>query len=252
MPNPKRQRDEAVTPTGPAWAEPYVPEIGRNWTEWHLRTMRGLAGDLAGRNPAWHWVWYDQLLHPAPSGADERTFFAVWPQPMGVTGICACVHFTSWDRTDAHFRRVAGAPLRVAAYPGLWRGGDMIWSFGCHWDLYSRWAEEGSLAAVWRLDAASSFAHVGYPYRTFAPDLARDRAEAMRAGWGWTCRSAMLMDLAYDAHPIPVLPWTDDRDVWQEGAAICWDGAEDDLPWPSPRMTAPRMVPFLPEQEVRR
>lgn len=243
-----------VAPGDPPWAQPYVPAIGQDWHEHAERTMRGMMADLGARLRGWGSVWWTEFRHPTPSGSDANTWVAVWPGLMGQTGLQACMHFRGWDRQDVHGRKVRGAPVRIAVYPGLWRKRDIMWSFGCRWDTYAHWCEDHALAGAWLLDAGLAF-H-GVPSLLLTPDgdrlvrEARKRADEMRQ-CGWMTRSAMLQSLADDRWPNGFLRELNsdrlgypDRDVWAEAQAMCWREAEDDLPWPA--FEKPRPKPLRP------
>lgn len=239
----------------PSWASPYVPGSVPDWKLWHEPTVRGMMADLSAVHPCWDAVWWRGARRLAPSGADEHTWYAVWPHPLGQTDTHPCVHFCSWKRADEHGNRVAGAPLRIAAYPGLWRDGSFIWSFCCHWQSYAAWRAPLALERAWAAAAACSCCGAQEALPLDGEEhAALAVAEGMRSGLGWTKRSAILAALPDDGpneyirslvQPVGTRQWADFRDarIAERAERLCWERAEDDLPW------RPAAVPIVEADE---
>ena len=235
----------------PAWAVPYVPEVGRDWREWHEPTMRGMMADLGARHPGWTAHWWTDLECPSPAGADDRTWTAVCDRPVA-GDVRACVHFSSWDHRDDNGNKTKGAPVRIAAYPGGWRDGRQF-TLGCAWQSYTDWCAPRALERVWRLAVGWLFPAHGRLLGLAYPDLMPKSDEALRwlrADHGWTTRTAMLAAmlaapgerLCVDAEPWPNqfvrrltsragAAW-DDAMAAKDAETRCWAQATDDLPWP--------------------
>ena len=240
----------AVLDDDPPWAEVYVPQVGHDWREWWSRTHCGMSEDPQLRHPGWDAIWWTNLRHPSPAGADNATWFQVWQKPLAGTDVHPCAQFSSWNHTDDHWRATAGAPLRIAVNAGLWCGADMTWSMGCFWRPYVDWCLPRSLESVWRVAVQRQF------HYDFAPlvgeEVVRARANEIKSERGWTRRSTMLAFLAGDRHgnaylrdlngpgrgPNASVAW----DVLRNAEQLCWQEAEDDLPWPGfvPAPSKPR------------
>lgn len=231
------------TTTAPAWATPHVPGSVPDWRLWHEPTMRGMMADLGARHPGWTAVWWPDLRSPAPSGADDRTWFAVWAEPLAGTNLRPCIQFSSWDFCDASLHRVAGAPLRIAATPALWMGGYVRWRFGTYWHAYEEWSAPGALEHEW-----GQAARVRPFQRRWLPadeeEAAQERATALRRERRWASRSAILAWaadwVADDTGTVRPRPQARQMGAYEayrslhieeRAEAICWESAEDDLPW---------------------
>lgn len=237
----------------PAWAVPYVPGSVPDWRDWHGPTMRGMAADPALRHAGWDVVSWTQLRRPSPSGSDRDTWFAVHHQPLPGSDVYPCMHFSGWDHVDGHGRATKGAPLRIAVYPGLWRDCDAIWSFDCYWAPYTDWCVSGVLERVWASAARRvHFGSHGPLVLDGEEGAARKRSEVMRRDWGWTRRSVILVALPNDApndfvrnlnRSLSGKAWEDFQAarVQERAEHLCWQQAEDDLPWLE---FAPTETPF--------
>ena len=238
----------------PGWAVPYSAaaayEAGEGWREHYGRAARGMSEDPLLSWPGWDKVWWTQLRHPSPAGADHDRWFAVHRDPLPQTDIRPCCRFSGWGYEDAHGHHVVGAPLRIAVYPGLWRDGDMLWSMGCHWAPYTEWSQPHSLERVWRSAVGGSFRDPFGPWSGDEEAVER-KADQLRTSCGFTHRSAMLRFVTESGYPNDLC-----RDLAGHGGnlteqiragvilraaeALCWERAVDDLPWPE---FAPAAIP---------
>lgn len=239
-----------ILPIGaePAWAEPYdaarAYAAGEGWREHRRRTHMGMAADPALARDGWDTIWWSQLRRPSASGSDQDTWFAVWPKPLPGTDTHPCMHFGGWDRADAHGHNVRGAPLRIAVNPGLWRDCNKVWSFGCYWQTYAAWCAPRALERTWAVAARRvDWGNCGPLYLDGEEDAARTLADELRVKRSWTRRSAILATLPADApndfarnltRPLGGHTWEDFQAIRVQERAefLCWEQAEDDLPWP--------------------
>lgn len=234
----------APRPADPAWAVPHVPEPGHDRREWHVQTMRGMFEDPALAHDGWDRVWHTELRQTSASGADDRTWFAVNRQALPGTNVHPCMHFCGWDHADDHGHKVKGAPLQLCVYAALWREATVPWTMGCHWATYTEWTQPRVLERVWAVAArCTDFGDFGPLPLDGEEDAALKLSADLRAKRGWTRRSAILAALPDDApnaflrnlnRPRPGLSWEDYQDVrvLERAEHLCWEQAEDDLPWP--------------------
>lgn len=230
----------AVAPGDPPWAEVYVPQLGSDWHEWAERTHGGMSEDHRLHHPGWDVVWWTNLRYPSPAGADNGTWFQVWREPLAGTDVHPCMQFSSWDHADDHGHHTQDAPLRIAARTGLWRGADMPWSMGTHWQTYTEWCRPGALERVWRSAVQWQFSYGFSPL--VSERTVSARADQLKAERGWTRKSTMLAFLARDRHGNDYLRdlngpgcgrnATVEWDVLRSVEQLCWREARDDLPWP--------------------
>lgn len=235
-----------ATAGDPSWAVPYDAtrafEAGEGWREHAERAARGMLLDPALEHAGWTRRWWEQLRHPSPAGADRNTWFQVSIAPLPHTDVYPCCQFSGWQRQDNHGHRVTGAPLQIAVYPGLWRKHDMPWSMGCYWAPYTRWTGARALERIWREAVQWSFHDQFGPWEGDEKRAEREAAE-LRERFGWHRRSAMLLWLATSEHLNSYVRDMAGHDgpgveriragvIRQAAEHLCWQRAEDDLPWP--------------------
>ena len=229
----------------PSWAVPYdatrAHEAGEGWREHAERAARGMFLDPTLEHPGWTRRWWEQLRHPSPAGADRNTWFQVSIAPLPHTDVYPCCQFSGWERRGQSGHRTEGAPLSIAVSPGLWRAHDMPWSMGCYWAPYTDWIRPHSLERVWRLAVQWSF-HDDFGPWPGDEGAAERTADELREQFGWLRRSSMLAHLAgsehHNAYTRGLAGGGPGREqirasvILQAAEALCWQRAEDDLPWP--------------------
>lgn len=220
--------------------------------------MRGMMADLGPRHPGWTAHWWTDLRAPSPAGADNDTWFLVSQALLPATDLRPYVQFGSWDYCDAHMRRVAGAPLRIAGCTGLWRDGDgAVWDFsGADWLRYDEWCLPHAPETAWHRAARGS------GLGGYGPLLGDEETEAARLAdeWrrdlGWGRRSGILARLPEDARRGllrhlrggigSARATAEDYRSWRtedRAEALCWEQATDDLPWSGVRPGVARPTP---------